>query len=384
MLIGKIDRWLVRVPFTETIAWGSGTRIGTTRLVCRIETQDGAVGWGETLSLIDTVPAVFDAVVKPVGLGRSVADAEGLYRHVLGAGYYHHKRAAVMATAAVEMAMWDALGHIADLPVWALWGGKFHDRVPASAYTFTRDTDELSDRLKSFAEGGFTTFKVKVGFDRASDLNLARCARGVIGDAADLRLDVNGAWTPGTARRQLAQLAELDLAYVEQPLELDDIAGHAALRKSQNIPIALDESAYTLQDVSNIIQAEAADVVLLDPHQAGGLWQCIKAAALCEARGIPISLHSGAELAISQAAYVALGVALPNLSLAIDTEHRYLTGDIADDALPMTGGAFSPTDRPGIGVTPNIDAIHEYEVHEIEGAYLDPARPNWFPVKPAY
>lgn len=384
MLIGKIDRWLVRVPFTETIAWGSGTRIGTTRLICRIETREGAIGWGETLCLIDTVPAVFDAVVKQVGLGRSVADAEGLYRHVLGAGYYHHKRAAVMATAALEMAMWDALGHIAGLPLWALWGGKFRESVPASAYTFTRDADELSERLRSFKQEGFYTFKVKIGFDRSSDLRLAERAREVIGEDAELRLDVNGAWTPGTARRQLAQLADLDLAYVEQPLELDDIVGHGTLRRSQNVPIALDESAYTLQDVSNIIHAEAADVVLLDPHQAGGLWQCVKAAALCEARGIPVSLHSGAELAPSQAAYVALATALPNLSLAIDTEHTYLTDDIANDALSMTDGAFSPVERPGLGVSPDICAIQEFSVEQIEGAYLDKSRPGWFPLKPAY
>ena len=50
-----------------------------------------------------------------------------------------------------------------------------------------------------------------------------------------------------------------------QPLELDDIAGHAELRRVQGVPLALDESAYTLQDVSNIVQASAADVVLLVP-----------------------------------------------------------------------------------------------------------------------
>jgi L-rhamnonate dehydratase len=116
------------------------------------------------------------------------------------------------------------------------------------------------------------------------------------------RLDVNGAWTPGTARRQLRKLTEFDPAYVEQPLELDDIAGHAALRRCQSVPIALDESAYTLQDVSNILHAEAADVLLLDRHQTGGLWPVLKAAGIAEARGILVSLYSGAELAISQAA----------------------------------------------------------------------------------
>ena len=196
MKIVRIDSALVRVPFTEVIAWGSGTRIGTTRLVCRIETDDGHVGWGETLCLIDAVPAVFDAVVAPIGMGMAVCDAERLHRHVLGAGYYHHKRAAVMAIAALEMAMWDAFGHIAGQPLHALWGGAWRRRVEAAAYTFTRDPIRLAEVLGAFRDAGHTTFKVKIGFDPESDVALAEAARAAIGDA-ELRLDVNGAWTRG-------------------------------------------------------------------------------------------------------------------------------------------------------------------------------------------
>ena len=383
MKIEKIDHWMVCIPFTETINWGSGARIGTTRLVCRIEVEGGLVGWGETLCLIDTVPAVFEHAVAPAALGWDVRNVETFHRRALGAGYYHHKRAAVMAIAAMEIAMWDVKGKMADQPLWALWGGLWRDMVEAAAYTFTRDPDALQDRLRAFRDEGFESFKVKIGFDAASDITLARAAREAIGDH-HLRLDVNGAWTPGTARRQLAKLADLDLAYVEQPLELDDIAGHAALRRAQTVPIALDESAYTLQDVSNILHAEAVDAVLLDPHQAGGLWPVIKAAGMCEARGIPVSLHSGAELAISQAAYVHLAASIPNMSLAIDCERSYLDDDIANDTPRLKGNQFAVSQRSGLGVTPDETAIAEYAVTTIEGAYLDPSRQDWFPVKPSY
>lgn len=383
MRIRKVEHWIVRVPFKETIHWGSGSRIGTTRLICRIEVGGGIIGWGETLCLIDTVPAVFEHAVKPAALGWDVRNTESFYRRVLGAGYYHHKRAAVMAIAAMEMAMWDAKGKLAGLPLWALWGGRYRSDVEAAAYTFTRDPEALKDRLTAFRDQGFESFKVKIGFDAASDISLARAARNAIGEH-HLRLDVNGAWTPGTARRQLAKLAELDLAYVEQPLELDDLAGHAALRQAQTVPIALDESAYTLQDVSNIVMTEAADVVLLDPHQAGGLWPVIKAAGICEARGIPVTLHSGAELAVSQAAYIHLAAAIPNLSLAIDNESPYLDGDVAENAPLLHGNTYPVSDFAGLGVEADLDALEEFEVAAITGAYLDQEKPEWFPVKPSY
>jgi L-rhamnonate dehydratase len=381
--ITKVDHWLVRMPFTEDILWGSGRRIGTTRLICRIETDAGITGWGETISLIASVPAVFADIVAPLAIGYAVADVEKLHRHVLGAGYYHHKRAAVMAIAALEMAMWDALGKQARLPLYALWGGRWRQDVEAAAYLFVNEPKGLTERLQRFLDAGYETFKVKIGFDEASDIMLAETTRKIIGQRP-LRLDVNGAWTVATAKRQLEKLRPYDPAYVEQPLELDDLAGHAALVARSVVPIALDESAYTLADVGNIVRASAADVVLLDPHEAGGLWQTVKAAAICEAVGISVTLHSGAELALSQSAYIHLAASIPTLSLAIDTERAYLGGDIARNPPVLARGRFQVPEEPGLGVDVDVDALERYRVDGIAGAYLDTSRKDWFPVKPAY
>ncbi|MBW6425147.1 mandelate racemase/muconate lactonizing enzyme family protein [Rhizobium sp. XQZ8] len=383
MRITKVDHWLIRMPFTEDILWGSGRRIGTTRLICRIETDAGIIGWGETISLIANVPAVFVDIVAPLAIGYPVADAERFHRHVLGAGFYHHKRAAVMAICAMEMAMWDALGKQACLPLSAMWGGRWRKDVEAAAYLFTNDPKSLSERLKRFLDIGYTTFKVKIGFDERSDIAVAETSRKVIGDHP-LRLDVNGAWNPATAKRQLEKLKAFDPAYVEQPLELDDLSGHAALVAHSPVPIALDESAYTLSDVGNIVRAQAADVVLLDPHEAGGLWQTIKAAAICEAVGISVTLHSGAELALSQSAYIHLAASLPNMSIAIDTERAYLGGDISPNAPVLVGGRFQVPEGPGLGVDIDVEKLEKYRVSGIAGAYLDTERKDWFPVKPAY
>ncbi|WP_087000905.1 mandelate racemase/muconate lactonizing enzyme family protein [Rhizobium sullae] len=383
MRITKVFHWLIRVPFTEDILWGSGRRIGTTRLVCRIETDAGITGWGETISLIANVPAVFADVVAPLAIGYPVTDVERLHRHVLGAGFYHHKRAAVMAIAALEMAMWDALGKQAGLPLYALWGGRWRKDVEAAAYLFTNDPAALKPRLQRFLDSGYETFKVKIGFDEKSDILLTETARNVIG-GRPLRLDVNGAWNIATAKRQLEKLKPFDPAYVEQPLELDDLAGHAALVAGSPVPIALDESAYTLSDIGNIVRAQAADVVLLDPHEAGGLWQTIKAAAICEAVGIPVTLHSGAELALSQSAYIHLAASIPNLSIAIDTERAYLGGDICANPPVLADGRFEVPEEPGLGVVIDEGSLERYRVSDIAGAYLDKQRADWFPVKPAY
>ena len=130
--------------------------------------------------------------------------------------------------------------------------------------------------------------------------------------------------------------------------------------------------------------ARAADVVLLDPHEAGGLWHTIKAAAICEAVGISVTLHSGAELALSQSAYIHLAASLPNMSIAIDTERAYLGGDISRNPPVLNNGRFQVPEGPGLGVDVDIEQLEKYRAPGIVGAYLDTERQDWFPVKPAY
>ena len=384
LAIAAIRRWLVRMPVKNPIVWGSGVRTGVTRMIVEIETRGGLIGWGETICLLDAIPAVLDHAVIPHAIGRGVDQAERFHRHILGAGYYHHKRAAVMAICAVEMAMWDAFGKACGQPLYRLWGGEWRKRIPLAAYLLESDPVKLVADTKRYQAAGYETYKLKIGYDEPSDIELTRLVRDVIGPNPPLRLDVNGAWTPGTAKRQCHRLLPYDPAYIEQPLELDDLDGSARLVASQPIPIALDESAYTLQDVGNIVRQRAADVILLDPHEAGGLWPTVKSAAVAESVGIPVTLHSGGELGLSQSAYLHLAASIPNLTLAIDNEITHLAGDIITEPFVVDRGTLTVPDGPGLGVTLDHDAVERYVVKDITGAYLDPRRPGWFPTKPAY
>ena len=294
--IKEIRHWIVHIPLSAPISWASGKRSGSTRLICEVTTENGIKGYGETICLLDFVEPVFRNLVKPLGLGRKVTDIERLTRAAEGAGYYHHKRALVFALSALEMAMWDARGKHAGLSLHEMWGGAYRDRIEMCAYVYISDPKHVADELIAYRDQGFTSFKLKVGLDPEQDVALVRTAREVLGPGVNLRVDPNGAWTPATAKRMLAKLARYDLQYVEQPLPVEDLAGSAQLRASVSTPICIDEGAYTLQETMAVIRAGAADLVLVDPHEAGGLWACLKVGAVCEAAGIHVGMHSGGEL----------------------------------------------------------------------------------------
>ena len=382
--IADIRHWIVHIPLQSPIVWGSGRRAGSTRLVCEVTTEGGVKGYGETICLHDFVPAVFEKTVAPLARGTSVADVERLARHAEGAGYYHHKRALVFALSAVEMAMWDALGKQCGLALHQLWGGAYREHVDMCAYVYITDARRATEELAAYREQGFRSFKLKVGLDARQDIELVAAARDFLGPAANLRIDANGAWTPATTRRMIEKLRPFDLQYIEQPLPVEDTLGLAELRRHSPIPLCVDEGAYTLQETMTAIRLAAADVVLVDPHEAGGLWQCLKVGALAEAAGIHVGMHSGGELGLSQAAYLHLAASMPNAAIALDTIYQLHVDDILDHRIPFTDGQAAVPQGAGLGVEVDLDKLERYRVDRIESAYLDPTRPGWFAEKPAY
>jgi len=383
MKITRIEWTKVFVPFHRPHLWGGGRRPGPTRLILRVDTDAGLSGVGETICILPFVEPVVAAIAE-VLRGDDPRDIERLHRKVEGAGFYHHKRAMVAALCGVEMACWDLLGKEAGLPLYRLLGGAYRRDIPLVACLFITSPEETAREAASYVARGFRTIKVKVGLDPQEDVAIVRAVRDAVGPAVEIRADPNGAWTPGTARRMLHKLAPYDLQFVEQPLMHDDLAGHAELRRWSPVPIGLDESAYTNVDVLNIIRMGAADVILLDPHEAAGLWETRKSAGIAEAAGIPVTLHSGAELGLSTAAYLHLAASTPNLSMAIDHQYDALVDDVVTVPHAIRDGAMRVPEGPGLGVDVDWNKVARYRVNEIKDAYFDRERPDWFPVKPAY
>ena len=382
--IAEIRYWIVHIPLENPLTWASGKRTGSTRLICEITTENGVKGYGETICLLDFVPTVFEKVVMPLGLNRSVSDVERLHRHAEGAGYYHHKRALVFALSALEMAMWDALGKHAGLALYQLWGGLYRTEIDLCAYVYITDPKTVAEELLEYKSQGFRSFKLKVGLDPEQDVELIKVARETLGPNVNLRADPNGAWTLGTARRMIKKLQPFDLQYIEQPLPVEDLVGLAELRKVSAIPICIDEGAYTIAETMQAIRLNAVDVVLVDPHETGGLWQCLKQGAIAESANIHVGVHSGGELGLTQAANLQLVASMPNATIAIDTIYQHHADDILKERLVFKNGRASVPSGPGLGVEVNLDKLEQYKTDQIIGAYLDPDRPEWFAEKPVY
>jgi O-succinylbenzoate synthase len=196
------------------------------------------------------------------------------------------------------------------------------------------------------AESGCRTAKVKVaqrGQQDADDIARVEAVRDALGPAGRIRVDANGAWDTGHARRMLRQLEPFGLEYAEQPCAtLDEMA---ELRRAVSVPLAADESIRRAEDPLRVKAAGAADIVVLKAAPLGGVRAALQVAEAC---GLPVVVSSAVESSVGLAAGVALAAALPGLPYDCGlATMSLLTGDVTAGPLTAADGRL-PVRRPAV------------------------------------
>jgi L-alanine-DL-glutamate epimerase-like enolase superfamily enzyme len=274
----------------------------------------------------------------------------------------------------VETALWDIVGKACGKPVYELLGGMVRDRMPVMYYLFRFELEEMVCRAKKAIAGGYTTIYFKVGGDMQADIEAVAAIREAIGNRGEIRIDANEAWAPGTAIRFIKQIEQYDVEWVEQPTPNKDMEALARVRHSVRTPIAANQTSWTFHDVQQVLRHDAADVMVIDHYQTGGLLTYKKAVALCEASGIPVNHHSWGELGIGTAAGAHVVASSPpflyaNQSYAMIHAEEIVAGDWPK----VENGSIAIPTGPGLGVELDPDRVaRAAERYRKEGEF--PAR----------
>jgi muconate cycloisomerase len=172
-------------------------------------------------------------------------------------------------------------------------------------------------------------------------------------------LDANQAWDPGTAIYMINRLSRFEPEWIEQPTPSHSISALRQVKEAVNVAIAADQCVYTSADVYRVCRQRAADVIVLSPHEAGGLLAFRKASAVAEAAGISICLHGQFVTGITDCAQHQVGMTLPNLTDGNQIMHQLLVEDILamPDITPRRG-KLGPIEGPGLGFELNYDAVN--------------------------
>jgi o-succinylbenzoate synthase len=259
-----------------------------------------------------------------------------------------------MAKCALEVALLDAELRAEGRPL-ARELGAVHDRVPCGVSVgIMSSVPELLDTVAGYLDAGYVRIKLKI--EPGWDVEPVRAVRERFGDDLLLQVDANAAYTLADARR-LAQLDPFDLLLIEQPLDEDDVLGHAELARIVGTPICLDESITSAASAAAAIRLGACRIVNVKPGRVGGYLEARRVHDLCVANGIAVWCGGMLETGLGRAANVALA-ALPGFTLPGDTSasDRYFSTDITEPFVLDDGHLNVPT-GPGLGVEPLTDRL---------------------------
>jgi L-alanine-DL-glutamate epimerase-like enolase superfamily enzyme len=371
MIVRDVRVTVVVVPFTQPETWFFGRCWGLTNAILEVETDDGLIGLGEAPGHpnIDAVREMLK-VVTPLIVGEDPANVARFLRRARMQGGHHFAHSMNIAIAAIEMALWDLVGKAAGAPIHRLWGGLEQTHVPYYWYIPVPDRDAPTARRQA-AEGverGFATMYLKIGFDVAADVALVTAVREEVGPDIHIRVDANEAWSAFDAIDALRAFEDVRLEFLEQPIDMHDFAGAAALRDRTRTKIGANQSAWELHEVAALLAARATDAIVTDPHQLGGLARFRDAAAMCEVARVPLIKHSFADLGITTAATLHVLGALHAPVLAHQTHLTILEHDLLTTPFKFVDGNLEVPTGPGLGVELDREALRHYaELYETVG-----------------
>ena len=316
--------------------------------IVRIASDDGIEGTGYSYTIGtggSSVIALLRDHLAPRLIGRDPAMVEQLWRELLFATHATSVGAITsLALAAIDTALWDwrcrrdgqplakaAGGAQASVPVYTTEGGWLH-----------LSPDDLVREALAAQAAGFAGAKIKVGKPAlADDLARLRAVREAVGERFEIMVDANQCFTLGEALRRAPHYAALGIAWLEEPLPADDLAGHARLAAQATLPIAVGESLYSPGQFGDYIRANACHIVQVDVARVGGITPWLKVAHMAEACNLAVAPHFLMEL------HIGLVTAVPN---AAWLEYIPQLDAIATSRVRIEGGRAFASDAPGLGI----------------------------------
>ncbi len=272
-------------------------------------------------------------------------------------------RAASITKAAIEIALFDALGKLYNIPVYCLLGGPYRRDIDlVGGLGLDEGPEVIGAHAKRLKKEGFDTFKIKIGQkDWQSDVLRLESVRSVVGGETNIRVDGNACYSFVDARQVLNEMAKFNITDAEQPLARGDLKSLAELRKSVGIPIAIQESVSSPDDALKALEENAADLLKVKLTHIGGFTLALQVAAIVGARGLPVVVGQGSACTtLLSAAEMHLHVALKNAQPAGEMTGFLRLGeqDIFGPINVKRGKAALPN-GPGIGIPVNEEKLRQ-------------------------
>ena len=369
MKITHIETYPVQIPIKpeRRMISSLGQHTVSRYLLVRLLTDVGIEGAGEATvtprwsgETVWGAQALIERVLAPHLIGLDPFDGVEIDR-LMDAACSHNW----FAKSALEMACWDIRGKAEGKPVYELLGGARRPLSIRSRYSMgAYEPERARARAAELVAAGFTTIKVKVGRDPASDIERVRAVREAIGPEIALTIDANCGWQVDTAIECIRALADCRLALVEQPTSDGDYAALARVRRETDVPVMADDICFDMVHARELVRNDCCDVISVYPGKQGGIGKSRKMIDYAALHGVACSIGSNLELDVATAAMAHLVVACTNMQVEkypgdlLGADYHEVS--IAKNRVSIEGPITTISDAPGLGVEVDWQVVRQH------------------------
>ncbi len=332
-------------------------------ILVEVETDEGISGLGESL------PYKTGGIAEAIELlGRDLAGEDPFRIEKIWEEAFR-RGVPMPALSGVETALWDIVGKKLGTPVYNLLGGRCRDKVKVYVDGFFRGAkyveEEYTMKAVEAVEQGFTALKMDVDepipsakqlnrsislVDLKHTVNMVKAVRDAVGDEVDLAIDAHGAFDTVTSIRLAEKLEEFDLMWIEDPIPSGNALAMAKISAAISTPICTGELLNTRYEFRELLENQAADIIMPDLARTGGILEMKKIAALADTYYIPVAPHNMVG-PVATMASAHLCACVPNFLIL-----EFQLGDVdwrdqlLDKPVPVKNGCIELPRDPGIGL----------------------------------
>ena len=360
-------------------------------VIVELTTTDGIVGYGEAAvayGLGANAAAGMLTDIAPWVVGADATYPRHVWHEIYDNSFWTKGGGAVVfaALSAVDQAMWDIKGKALGVPVHEFFGAGFTDSVEVYANGWStkhNDVDGWANAAERPLKDGYRKLKCYPlaarqdggtlrhvqrrqldddAFRRAVDR--VRTLRKVVGPDIGLMLDLSGGLNNDQLIRFMDVCAELDLIWVEEPLDPFNLQGFRDIARRWPVPIAAGERVYTRAGFRNLLETGGVDVVMPDVGNCGGVFECVHIAAMAEAFNVRVSLHNCASSLLTVASLQV--VAASAMAMPLETYPYYSDSNDYVQVLhnppekAVSQGKVAIPTTPGLGAQVSVEAIAKF------------------------
>jgi L-alanine-DL-glutamate epimerase-like enolase superfamily enzyme len=353
--------------------------LGAIRYLClvKVVSDEGVVGWGETWTRFREATAATCRIVEGLSefvIGSDPVKSTSLWRTLTQHSYwYGNGGIASMAISAIDIAVWDLKARLVGRSVIDLLGGAAHERVAAIACAHPPDTEDLqaiaaeaaewvSNGLRGYKFGMTREGRAGFGRDHGRDASFVKMLREMMGEEADIMVDVRAAfqWDVATAVRRVKAFEESGIRWIEEPLNAADIGGYRTLRDKTATLIAFGEREWTVTGYDRLLRTGVVDVVGVDPGRIGGITGTLKVIELIEREERWFNAHAWSGAVLSAASLALTAVTPRSLVFEVKPLRNPMQHELVAQPLEPTDGWMVPSSGPGLGIDVVLEAVDHY------------------------